>query len=175
MQSRYLGSCGCNSWAAHAYRWVTSATSPAPSGLRKHRWGFQVHHHDLAIYDARDWRLWLDLYNWIKQARDHFLLLRPSICLTLIQYMFFHPANRVIISKLPMGIGPFHILSLLLLGERALISTGKSHEGEICRLREDCRPFSSHRCGFFAWMDTGMSQGSILTARWGISLRNKAF
>lgn len=178
MQSRYLGSCRCNSWA-HSYWCITPATPPAPSGLRKHRWRFQVHHHDLAIYDASHWMLWLYLYNWIKRARDHFLLPRPSICLTLTQCIFFAPQIEWLYPNCLWGLVPFVYCSFCcwerVNWEKINWHRTKSHEGEICRLHEDCRPFSSHRPVLFAWMGMDTSQGSILNAWWGINLRNKAF
>lgn len=180
-QSRYLGSCRCNSWATHTYRCITSAAPPAPSGVRKHRWGLQVHHHDLAIYDSSHWTLRLYLYNWMKQTRDHFLLPRPSICFTLIKYIFFSPQIQWLYPHCLWGLVPF-IYYPFCYWERERFNWDrvnwhrtKSHEGEICRLHEDCKPFSSCRPVLFAWMDMDMSQGSILTVRWGISLRNKVF
>lgn len=74
-------------------------------------------------------------------------------------------------------IGPFHVLSFGQQGiiwENSSWHRSKPDEGQSCGMHIGCRPFSSHRPGLFAWMDI-YCQGSILTARQEVSLRNKAF
>lgn len=149
MQLRYLGSCRCNSWAAHTHWCITSATLPAPCKVRKCRRGSEVHHHDFAVCDANHWASWYCTHKRTKQERDLSLLSKPSMGLMLIHWSLSCTVLLVPFMYCPTT-GTVHDSNH---GQRGIIwensswHRSKPDEGQSCGMHNGCRPFSSHRPG----------------------------
>jgi len=75
-----------------------------------------------------------------------------------MEYMFFTSQMELLYPNCICGLFPTFYYCERERGnwERVNQQRTNSHEGEISRLLEDCRPFSSHRPVLLVWMDLDM-------------------